>query len=36
MRAILWVENPVNGNEVDKVMRFILENPNSVLTMSIP
>jgi hypothetical protein len=27
MRAILWVESTVNGNDVDKVMRFILENP---------
>jgi len=27
MRAILWVETLVNGNEVDKVLRFIPENP---------
>ena len=26
MRAILWVETPGNGNEMDKVLRFIPEN----------
>ena len=27
MRAILWVETPVIGTDVDKVLRFIPENP---------